>query len=240
MFVINRKDSGGMYRILIVDDERIERNGIRFLLKKLNMEFDIDEAVNGLDALEKIRKEDYDILLTDVKMPFMDGIELIDNVVNEKKKLRCVIFSGCNEFDYAKRAIRLGVVDYILKPVDPKEFKDTMDKVVNELEEARASDELKSKSIEFLYEHALYMLVNGENIDAIRKEYNGLELDFAKFRRILLVEFNRDFFGRRDVDFKKNEKITGLGIQRYLNLNQQQELIFLGLASMLWRLPVSW
>ena len=115
-----------MYRILIVDDERIERNGIRFLLKKLNMEFDIDEAVNGLDALEKIRQEDYDILLTDVKMPFMDGIELIDNVVNEKKKMRCVIFSGCNEFDYAKRAIRLGVVDYILKPVDPKEFKETL------------------------------------------------------------------------------------------------------------------
>ena len=75
-----------MYRILIVDDERIERNGIRFLLKKLNMEFDIDEAVNGLDALEKMRQENYDILLTDVKMPFMDGIELIDNVVNEKKK----------------------------------------------------------------------------------------------------------------------------------------------------------
>ena len=67
-----------MYRILIVDDERIERNGIRFLLKKLNMEFDIDEAVNGLDALEKMRQENYDILLTDVKMPFMDGIELID------------------------------------------------------------------------------------------------------------------------------------------------------------------
>ena len=217
-----------MYRILIVDDERIERNGIRFLLKKLNMEFDIDEAVNGLDALEKIRQADYDILLTDVKMPFMDGIELIDNVVNEKKKMRCVIFSGCNEFDYAKRAIRLGVVDYILKPVDPKEFKETLEKVVDELEAAKASDELKSKSMEFLYEHALYMLVNGEDIDSIRKEYNGLELNFAKFRRILLVEFNHDFFGRRDVDFKKNEKITALGIERYLNLNQQQELIFLG------------
>ena len=53
-----------MYRILIVDDERIERNGIRFLLKKLNMEFDIDEAVNGLDALEKMRQENYDIRLT--------------------------------------------------------------------------------------------------------------------------------------------------------------------------------
>lgn len=217
-----------MYRILIVDDERIERNGIRFLLKKLNMEFDIDEAVNGLDALEKIRQEDYDILLTDVKMPFMDGIELIDNVVNEKKKMRCVIFSGCNEFDYAKRAIRLGVVDYILKPVDPKEFKETLEKVVDELEAAKASDELKNKSMEFLYEHALYMLVNGEDIESIRREYNGLNLDFARFKRILLVEFNHGFFGRRDVDFKKNEKIMSLGIQRYLNLNQQQELIFLG------------
>lgn len=223
-----KEGSGEMYRILIVDDERIERNGIRFLLKKLNMEFDIDEAVNGLDALEKIRQEDYDILLTDVKMPFMDGIELIDNVVNEKKKMRCVIFSGCNEFDYAKRAIRLGVVDYILKPVDPKEFKETLEKVVDELEAAKASDELKNKSMEFLYEHALYMLVNGEDIESIRREYNGLNLDFARFKRILLVEFNHDFFGRRDVDFKKNEKIMSLGIQRYLNLNQQQELIFLG------------
>ena len=82
--------------------------------------------------------------------------------------MRCVIFSGCNEFDYAKRAIRLGVVDYILKPVDPKEFKETLEKVVDELEAAKASDELKNKSMEFLYEHALYMLVNGEDIESIR------------------------------------------------------------------------
>lgn len=74
-----------MYKILIVDDEKIERNGIRFLLKKLNLEFEIAEAVNGVDALEKLEKEDFDILLTDVKMPFMDGIELIDHVVKEKK-----------------------------------------------------------------------------------------------------------------------------------------------------------
>ena len=91
-----------MYKILIVDDEKIERNGIRFLLKKLNLEFEIAEAVNGVDALEKLEKEDFDILLTDVKMPFMDGIELIDHVVKERKKLRTDIFSGCNEFDYAK------------------------------------------------------------------------------------------------------------------------------------------
>ncbi|MCQ5120550.1 DNA-binding response regulator, partial [Coprococcus eutactus] len=72
----------------------------------------------------------------------------------------------------------------------------------DELEAAKASDELKSKSIDFLYEHALYMLVNGEDIESIRREYNGLNLNFARFKRILLVEFNHDFIGIRDVDFK--------------------------------------
>ena len=170
-----------MYKILIVDDEKIERNGIRFLLKKLNLEFEIAEAVNGVDALEKLEKEDFDILLTDVKMPFMDGIQLIDHVVKEKKKLRTVIFSGCNEFD------RLGVVDYILKPVDPNEFKNTLNKVVNELEEAKASDELKNKSMEFLYEHALYMLLNGTDVTKLRQEYSGLSLDLGKFKNMLLI-----------------------------------------------------
>ena len=104
-----------MYKILIVDDEKIERNGIRFLLKKLNLEFEIAEAVNGVDALEKLEKEDFDILLTDVKMPFMDGIELIDHVVKERKKLRTVIFSGCNE----STAFCLPIYSY---SVPPKSF----------------------------------------------------------------------------------------------------------------------
>ena len=182
----------------------------------------------SLKKLEKLEKEDFDILLTDVKMPFMDGIELIDHVVKEKKKLRTVIFSGCNEFDYAKKAIRLGVVDYILKPVDPNEFKNTLNKVVNELEEAKASDELKNKSMEFLYEHALYMLLNGTDVTKLRQEYSGLSLDLGKFKNMLLMEFNHDFFGRRGVDFKENENLKSIGILQYLNLNQQQEILFLG------------
>ena len=108
-----------MYQILVVDDERIERNGIKMLLRHMQLPCEIAEAANGRDALEYLKEHTADVLLTDVKMPFMDGIQLIDHVVKEKKKLRTVIFSGCNEFDYAKKAIRLGVVDYILNPVYP-------------------------------------------------------------------------------------------------------------------------
>ena len=66
-----------MYKLLIVDDEKIERNGIKYLLEEEKQELEIYEAVNGRDALEFLEKNSVDILLTDVKMPFIDGIELI-------------------------------------------------------------------------------------------------------------------------------------------------------------------
>ena len=67
-----------MYRILIADDEKIERAGIRFLLDQMGQEFEIFEAVNGKEALEWLEQNQADILITDVKMPFMNGIELLE------------------------------------------------------------------------------------------------------------------------------------------------------------------
>ena len=69
-----------MYDILIVDDEKIERNGIRFLLKQFGLGLNIHEANNGAKALEFLENHKVDILLTDVKMPFMDGIELCSEI----------------------------------------------------------------------------------------------------------------------------------------------------------------
>lgn len=106
-----------MIKILIVDDEKIERNGIKFLLKQMNLELEIFEAVNGLKALDVLKEEKIDILLTDIKMPFMDGIELIQEVVKSWKDIKIIIFSGYGEFEYARMAMKSGVSNYILKPV---------------------------------------------------------------------------------------------------------------------------
>ena len=97
---------------------------------------EIAEAANGRDALEYLKEHTADILLTDVKMPFMDGIQLIEECKKDDRNedMKCVIFSGCSEFDYARKAVRLGVSDYILKPVDPSEFKETITRVIQELE----------------------------------------------------------------------------------------------------------
>ena len=130
-----------MYRVLIVDDEKIERKGITFLLKQMDVECNIIESVNGQAALEYLAENKTDILLTDVKMPHMDGIELIRQIKerNINPGMKIVIISGYNDFEYAKLAVKLGVSDYLLKPVDPKEFELTMKKIVDELDNERTS-----------------------------------------------------------------------------------------------------
>lgn len=76
-----------MYRVLVVDDEKIEREGIKFLLSREEGEFKISEASNGRQALEILRNEEIDLLLTDIKMPHMDGLELAKKAKEEKEEL---------------------------------------------------------------------------------------------------------------------------------------------------------
>ena len=110
-----KQDVIAMYSILIVDDEKIERRGIKFLLKQIGVELEIYEASNGKEALEFLQENKVDILFTDIKMPFMDGIQLINEVKKNNIKNKIVIFSGYEEFEYAKFATKMGVLNYILK-----------------------------------------------------------------------------------------------------------------------------
>ena len=111
-----------MLTILVVDDEKLERKGIRFLLNRRSEEMEILEAANGKAACEILQHRTVDIMLTDIKMPFMDGIELVSVAHKLQPDLQMVIFSGYGEFAYAKKAMASGVSNYVLKPVDPAEF----------------------------------------------------------------------------------------------------------------------
>ena len=102
-----------MRTILIADDEKIEREGIKFLLKESGIELKVVEAVHGKAALEYLKYNKVDILFTDVKMPFMDGLQLIQEAILLYPDLKCIVFSGFSEFEYAQKAIRMGVNNYI-------------------------------------------------------------------------------------------------------------------------------
>lgn len=113
-----------MIKVLIVDDEPYIRQGLQILINWELYGFEIcGEASNGEEALEVMKKVDIDLIITDIKMPQMDGIELIGYTREHiSKDIRFIIFSGYYEFEYAKKAIKYNVEDYILKPVQRDEL----------------------------------------------------------------------------------------------------------------------
>ena len=119
-----------MFKILVADDEPTGLNHVCMILKKKCPQYEIVAAAeNGKQALELIRKERPDILITDIKMPVMDGIELISRVKQEFSEVLSVIVSGYSEFEYAKEAIQAGVCDYLLKPLVPSDMQKLMEKL---------------------------------------------------------------------------------------------------------------
>ncbi len=231
-----------MYQVLVVDDERIERNGIKMLLRQLQLPCEIAEAANGKEALDYLEEHTVDVLLTDVKMPFMDGIQLIEECKRKDnhEEMKCVIFSGCSEFDYARKAVRLGVSDYILKPVDPSEFRETITRAVQELEAARAEKNMKKKSMQQIREHALYQIVNGVNVIEVLQHSSGVlsRKDVDCFCRVILLETEDDFFGKNGVDLeerilsKRQRDHAETERFLYLNLTPQQSILLIRDASL--------
>ena len=186
-----------MYRILIADDEKIERAGIRFLLDQMGQEFEIFEAVNGKEALEWLEQNQADILITDVKMPFVNGIELLEQATKRCPDMKKVIFSGYGEFEYARQAMRFGVEEYILKPVDPEEFKRVMEKAAADLDSEKREESRKAAEGSFFKEYILNSVVNGVGTEEIERRAKGCyALDFLDgYKRLMLLETDSDFFG---------------------------------------------
>lgn len=129
-----------MYQLFIVDDEEIVRKGIRELLQSTNHQYTIcGEASDGELALPMIQELKPDILLTDIRMPFLDGLELCEMIRAKMPWIHILILSGHDEFEYARKAVSLGVDEYILKPVTMPQLLGSLSKTVHKIEEERAS-----------------------------------------------------------------------------------------------------
>lgn len=119
-----------MLTVFIVDDEKLIRDGMKKLLKWEENGFVIGgEAANGRDALSAILSSTPDIVLTDLRMPAMDGLALTAALREQTPSVEVVIITGYDEFEYAKEAVRNGVFDYLLKPVSQAELLETMQRL---------------------------------------------------------------------------------------------------------------
>ena len=146
------------YRVMLVDDEEDVAQAI---MKKMNWEemgFESPRyAHNGLEALELSEDLRPDIVMTDIKMPYMDGMELSRNLKRLYPNIRIIIFSGFDEFEYAKEAIRLEAEEYILKPIDSDELKAVF-KRVHEALDRDIDEKLNVAKLENYYMDSLPLL----------------------------------------------------------------------------------
>lgn len=172
-----------MFRILIVDDERREREGIECLIHKFQYPLEVVQAQNGEEALSLFEKMEIDILLTDIKMPFMTGIELIERIRKRGYTPFCIIFSAYGEFEYAQNAISLGVIQYLLKPILLDDFNALFTKV------CRLCVERQKKKEE--QENELKETNNRKKLDSFRNVLVYLESDTNENDGINVLE---DFF----------------------------------------------
>ena len=124
-----------MYRILIADDEKEICEGI---IRKINWNeigyTVVGSADNGIDALEKAEKLHPDVIMTDIKMPFLSGLELCKKLHTMMPSIKFIIFSGFDDFKFAQEAIKLNVAEYILKPVNAEELTETLKKIKDQLD----------------------------------------------------------------------------------------------------------
>ena len=124
-----------MLKVFLVEDEVVMRNGIKNNIpwEQEGFEF-VGEASDGELAYPLIKREKPDILITDIRMPVMDGLELSRLVKKELPQIKIIILSGYNEFDYAKTAISIGVTDYLLKPISSAKLLEAVKKVGDMIE----------------------------------------------------------------------------------------------------------
>lgn len=130
-------------RIIVADDEILQRNVLTKILKKITPETEITACANGKEAYEELQRKSADLVVTDICMPVMDGMELIRQISANYPCVKIVLISAYQEFEYAREAIQRSVSDYLIKPFRVSDAQKLIDKVSEELErEQKTSQQL--------------------------------------------------------------------------------------------------
>lgn len=207
------------YDILIVDDAEIELDGLAYLLKKYDYPFTIYRATNGHMALGILEKQAMDLIITDIRMPNMTGLELIEAIRNLQGDTNIIISSAYRDFSYAKKAIQLGVEEYLIKPVNVKEFKSVISNVLDKLSEKedQTLDQANTQIFQYIY--------GKESSDMVKVM---AQLDYAHDQQYaLLVVYNSHHFFDYHLDKVKVALSKMKNAHLYVNINEFKSLILI-------------
>jgi two-component system response regulator YesN len=197
-----------MYKVLIVEDEEMIRKGLHYTYDWLARDcIVVGEAKNGKEGLEKIEELKPDIALIDINMPIMNGITMLEKSI-EKYLYSAIIISGYDEFDYAKSAIKLGVSEYLLKPIDEKQLFEAVD---------RAKKQIKIKK---QYEIVKNKLEDIENVEVLRWDFVNDDFKGSKHVMDMIKYAEKNY--KKKISLKDMVELTGMS-DTYLNQKFKEE-----------------
>jgi len=184
-----------MLKVLIVEDEMIVRINLATLINWEKNGFVIcGEVANGKEAIEKIEKHRPHIVIMDVVMPIMDGIELSCYISRKYKNIKMIVLSSYGEFDYVRETLKNGAVDYILKhSLNPSALLDVLNKAKTQIEEEirQENERIKAKeklklAIDAIKENYIRQLILGINTDKITNDFELFQLWLGE-KKIIVV-----------------------------------------------------
>jgi two-component system response regulator YesN len=188
-----------MPKLLIVDDETIFRKGIQLMIAEMQSDWlVINEAGDGVEALEKIAEQQPDLIITDIKMPRMDGIQLQYIVKERYPQISCVVMSGYNDFQYARESLRLGAKDYLMKPFEREELYQLLSKLreewAQEKEQRESKTNIEDRPMQNqMRQHILSSLMTGSIHDADTELLENVGIEFPyTYISCLVAKLDRD------------------------------------------------
>lgn len=217
-----------MLKVLLVDDESAVLNGIKYILNKHCAEYEVLVAESGIQALEVLKTKEIDVVITDVKMPEMDGVELTKKIREFYPETVVVVLSGYSDFEYVRQCMKNGAYDYLLKPCKYQTIIDILRNIESMVYKRRLKEKetLNKKFLEdlilgknnfprewFMYDNIQMIVVKIQNIeDLVEEVQDYIKKLFKKFNittgEILdaVVKENIVFISREDLPLKEVKK----------------------------------
>lgn len=179
-----------MYRLLIVDDEPMIVEGLKAYILTADYPFSaVDTASNGREALEQMEKQPPDMLITDIRMPQLDGIGLLSAVREREWGTKVIVLSGYNDFEYVRSMAVLGIENYLLKPVNEEELYATVSATLKKLDNEQALQMKEQLNADLIRENIINRWLYGsigENELIERAEFLDFTLEAASYQPCII------------------------------------------------------
>lgn len=195
-----------MLKIVIVDDEEIIAKGLAKVIRQLGEQYQVIEIFNDSNVAYQYfvqGQETVDLLITDICMPEISGLELIERVLELRPDMSCTILTGFSEFEYAKKAIDLGVISYLLKPIDSRELSILLLRLC----------EIKQKSTD----HGILLLPNSREVVFMKKEVETHFKDFDFNQVSEQLQMSKGYLLRlfkQEMGMTLNDYLTNVRIEK--------------------------